>query len=327
MRIRIKRRFAWMRRAEKQSNIPFDPRDIDYSRRWLAAGWLTLAGCAAALLRAEPEERGPLLRRMLAVAGIGGGASLLAGVLGTTMLQLEHQSFEIPGLDPAWDGVRIAQLTDLHLGPWYANRNWWRARAWLAVEQPDMIVLSGDFVGKPEKLPLLAEHLQGLRAPLGVWACLGNHDYYGGPAEIASLLEELGITVLVNEHRVVERAGAPLVIAGVASPRSGAPNLEAALAGADPALPVLLLSHVPDLIEVAAGERVVLQLSGHVHGGHAALPLLGPLMFPPYGKLYPSGRYQVGPTWLYTSRGLGGRPLRIGALPEATIHTLRGVER
>jgi predicted MPP superfamily phosphohydrolase len=188
--------------------------------------------------------------------------------------------------------------------------------------RPDLICLTGDFVDTLADLPFLRAMLADIAAPLGVFACLGNHDYWDDPAAIALALDGLGITVLVNEHRVLEHQGSRFVLAGVADPWQANADLDAALQAAPADLPVLLLAHGPDYILTAATRSVVLQLSGHAHAGHINLPGLGPLVLPRWGLLYPHGLFQVGKSWLYVSRGIGGLPLRLGATPEVGLLTV-----
>ncbi|HEY1013039.1 MAG TPA: metallophosphoesterase, partial [Herpetosiphonaceae bacterium] len=240
---------------------------------------------------------------------------------GTVDLRIERHSIPVAGLPAGLDGLRIGQLSDMHFGPWYSRRCLAAALAALRREQPDLIALTGDFIDRVGALPELGRLLAGLSAPLGVWACLGNHDYWSDPGAVARALDELGVRVLVNGHGAVRRGGAALTVAGVADPWFGAPDLAAALAGA-PDAPVVLLAHAPDYAD-KTGRRIALQLSGHAHAGHVNLPLLGPLVVPLMGERYRNGLYRAGAGWLYVSRGLGGLPIRLGAPPEAAILTLR----
>jgi predicted MPP superfamily phosphohydrolase len=131
------------------------------------------------------------------------------------------------------------------------------------------------------------------------------------------------IPLLLNEHRRLSWNGADLWVIGVDDIWDGRPDFAAALDGVPRDAFTVLLAHSPDLADNAADHGFALQISGHTHGGHLRLPLLGPFARPRYGARYVMGQYQVGPMRLYVSRGLGGVPMRLFCRPEATIFTLR----
>ena len=135
----------------------------------------------------------------------------------------------------------------------------------------------------------------------------------------------VGIPVLVNEGVLLRYQGAQLYVAGVDSCTRGRPDLQQALAAAPPGVPVILLAHEPDFANRAAQDgRVMLQLSGHTHGGQVRLPLLGPVTLPEHGRSYHTGLYRIRQMWLYTTRGIGvnGLPFRFLCPPEITHLTL-----
>jgi predicted MPP superfamily phosphohydrolase len=205
-----------------------------------------------------------------------------------------------------------------------ANSRW--AAAALAAEAPDLVALTGDFVSYDHAIEELAETLAPLAAapaPLGMFAVPGNHDYWEGLPAIRRALAPLGIEFLMNARRTLRRGGADLVLVGVDDQWNGQPDLAAALDGAPRDAFTLLLAHCPDMADEAAERGVSLQLSGHTHGGHVRLPVLGALCLPRHGWRYPAGHEHVGATQVYVSRGIGGLPLRLGCPPEATIITLR----
>jgi len=135
--------------------------------------------------------------------------------------------------------------------------------------------------------------LSDLRAPLGVFGVLGNHDY--DPGMMARYLDRQGISVLRNCHLYIERAGARLWIAGVDDVLRGEANLDEALRGIPAEDCTVSLAHEPDYADVAAAYRVDLQLSGHSHGGQVNLPLLGTPYLPELGRAYPRGSRQSVP--------------------------------
>jgi predicted MPP superfamily phosphohydrolase len=288
---------------------------------WYALAAALAAGALAHLALSRRR------RRTLAGYGLAGLVAALGAVLAgqrsARRPRLEQRSIPLRRWPQALDGLRIAQLSDLHLQGTWSVANLRQALRWVAQAQPDLIVCTGDFVNEPEDVELLEAELGGLHAPLGVYAILGNHDYWADPAALEQVLHRHGVTLLVNEHRVLEHSGARFVLAGTDEPWYGYADMQQTLAGAPQALPILLLSHCPDFILAARQWGVDLQLSGHSHAGHLALPLLGPAILPLLGRRYYRGLYHCGESWLYVSRGLGGRPLRLGAPPEVTLIELR----
>ena len=241
-------------------------------------------------------------------------------------LSLERVRLPIAGLAPALQGLRIVQLSDVHLHPGQAPRLARRAVALANRLAPDLIVLTGDYTSdSADPLDRLAAELEALRSPLGAFACLGNHDVWYDAGRARRSLEDVGIRVLVNQGVIVRVGDAALYLAGLDDGWSGAPDLAAALVGCPPGAAVLLLAHEPDLAPRWAAEgRVTLQLAGHSHGGQVRLPGIGAPLLPYLGERYDLGLYRVGEMWLYVSRGVGttGPPLRLGCPPEVTEITL-----
>ncbi len=305
--------------AVRREGRRFDPTPgrVRYSPRWLGAG--AAGGLLAAL--------GVAAAGMPAVAALGtaGAAGAAYALLHEPRSpRLERVTLRFAGLPRALDGLRIGQISDMHLGMRFAAENTRWAVAQMAREQPDLLALTGDFVSYAHAIPSLPEVLAGLPRPrLGAYAVPGNHDYWEGVPEIGRALASVGVALLINEHRVLSVGGEPLVVAGVDDQWDGAPDMAATLAGAPAGAFTALLAHCPDMADEAAARGVSLQLSGHTHGGHMRLPWLGSFCLPRYGWRYPVGHAQVGATQVYVSRGIGGLPLRVGCAPEATIITLR----
>lgn len=250
----------------------------------------------------------------------------------------------IDNLPPALQGFRIVQLSDMHVSPLF-RKEWTEG----VVEQanalnPDLILLTGDMIdGSTRARSADVAPLAGLRARYGVYACLGNHEYYAGIEPWLKKFESLGIRMLVNAHTVLsvsspvttgggdaqrDAAPASLVLGGVADPtgatRMGgeASDMTKTFAGS-PATLRLLLSHQPRLAQEAAKHGVALQLSGHTHGGQLFPALLAVGRF---NGGYLAGEYTVDGMQLYVSRGVGlwgGFPIRLGAPSEITEITLR----
>ncbi|QNE33533.1 metallophosphoesterase [Sphingomonas sp. NBWT7] len=235
----------------------------------------------------------------------------------------------IAGLPRRFDGYRLLQLTDLHISRLFTER-WARAVvAHANASNVDLIVVTGDFIdGSVPMRRRDVAPLAGLRAPDGVVAVPGNHEYFFDYAGWMRHLATLGVRMLPNAHVTLERGNDAIVIAGVtdlsaASVGQPPPDLKAALAGAPAAARVILLDHQPRDARTAAAAGISLQLSGHTHGGMIA-GLAGALG--PANGGFVSGRYTVGAMTLYVSNGTGlwpGFALRLGRPSEMTRITLR----
>lgn len=238
---------------------------------------------------------------------------------------------EIPlrRLHPALDGLTILFVSDLHASPFVSAGDLSRVFEKLVALRPDLILLGGDFAtSRVEEVDPHLPWLGALRAPLGVFAVLGNHDHYTGePEKIVARIEGAGIPVLQNRAAAVRRNGGSLVLAGVDDWNHGAPDLARALGEArriDGAGVTVLLSHNPDAFFDAARGGVDLVLSGHTHGGQVRIPGLPVLVRMSRYRL-DEGRFRFGDSQLVVSRGLGvcGIPLRLACPPEALFVVLR----
>ncbi|MBX0329766.1 metallophosphoesterase [Oscillochloris sp. ZM17-4] len=288
----------------KRPDNPFAPLPgrVRYSARWLGASAGATALAALAVARGGPR----------AAAAIGA-----AGVAGATYAtsyepsrpRMERISLRFPGLPPALDGLRIGQLSDLHLGHRFAIENTRWAVAQMVDEGPDLLALTGDLVSYTRNIAELPGLLAPLRAPLGIYAVPGNHDHWEGMPAIAAALRPLGVEFLVNARRSLRWRGAEFTLAGVDDAWDGEMDMAAALEGAPAGGFTVLLCHMPDMADEAAQRGVDLQLSGHTHGGHMRLPWLGSFVLPRHGWRYPIGLHHVGRTQVYVSRGIGPCPL------------------
>jgi hypothetical protein len=238
---------------------------------------------------------------------------------------LERVTWHLPHLPAQLDGFRIGQLSDSHLGLPFTARNLRWAVKQMQREQPDLIVFTGDVVHRPEAIKQVPEMLRGLHAPLGVFAVSGNHDYWEGLDKLRHALASVNITMMFNQHQKLSWRGSDFWLLGTDDVWDGKPDLDETLYGVPHNAFTILMAHTPYGAQEAARMGVDLQLSGHTHGGHLRLPLLGAFAKPRYSGPYMLGRFQVGSMGLYVSRGLGGAPLRLLCRPEATIHTLRRV--
>lgn len=241
-------------------------------------------------------------------------------------IRMRHLNLPIAGLPAELSGFRIAQISDLHLGPLLTPARVARVVAATTALAPDLVAVTGDLADgdvDQERESLTA--LAGLRATHGVFFVTGNHEYYSGAEPWILAVQALGWRVLENEHTVLEHKGASLAVIGLPDPTSrsmgsSGPDLRRALAGAPPEVTRLLLFHQPLGAEEAARAGVHLQLSGHTHGGqYFPWSLVVRLFFD-----HPVGLSQENGMWIYTSPGTGfwGPPNRFLVPPEITLFTL-----
>lgn len=237
---------------------------------------------------------------------------------------------------PAWPQshgtVRIALLSDLHVGsPWIDRAALQRVVAAINREQPDIVVLLGDYTihgvvgGRYQPIESFAGLLGEFEAPLGTYAVLGNHDWWDDAAAIRKGLEAVGITVLDDELRAIARPGGAFWLAGVADYWEGRPDIPALMRQIGDQAPVIAATHNPDIFP-AIPPRVALTLAGHSHGGQVNLPLVGRLVVPSqYGARYAQGHVEEGGRHLFVTTGLGTSilPVRFRVPPEAVILTIR----
>ncbi len=259
-------------------------------------------------------------------------AVLLVGYLGAGRLTVRRVDTEVPGLGPEFDGLRIVQLSDLHVGPHTSRRFLERVVETTRSLESDLIAVTGDLIDdRAEDVASYARALGGLAAPLGVYMIPGNHDVYAGwdAVERALHAARLG-TVLVNDVRLIQRGASTLALLGTGDPAGGArgttraaPDVDRALAKVPEGAVVIAFAHNPALWPSLATRGVALTLSGHTHWGQFALPRLGWSLASPFLE-HAMGAHQSEDALLYISPGTGywGIPFRLGALPEVTLVTL-----
>lgn len=259
---------------------------------------------------------------------------------GWKRLELKHITFTSPDLPPYFDGYRLVQITDFHLGSFPPGNDFVQKVVDATNnEEPDMILFTGDLVNNQasEVEPYL-DTLRQLHASDGIFSIWGNHDYceYGNNHSIGALKrnrrmlygyqESLGWHQLMNEHHVVSHGMASIAVIGVENP--GQPpftnrsNLKKAMKGVNPDMFKILLSHDPHhWRREVVGKKIQLTLAGHTHAGQLKIGKWTParMAFKEWG-----GAYRIGEQMLYVSSGIGGSfPFRLGAWPELTVITLK----
>jgi uncharacterized protein len=255
-----------------------------------------------------------------------------AGYFGAKQLVVRDVDAQVPRLPVEFEGLRIAQLSDLHVGPHTSRHYLQRVVATTQATSPDVIAITGDLIDdRAEDVAVYARELRALDAPLGVYMIPGNHDVYAGWDEVEQALcaASLG-TVLVNQVSLLHRGDAVIALVGTGDPagraRGGsraAPDVELAMASVPESATVIAFAHNPALWPSLAARGVALTLSGHTHWGQFALPRLGGSLASPFLE-YAMGAHTAQDALLYINPGTGywGIPFRLGASPEITLVTL-----
>lgn len=242
-------------------------------------------------------------------------------------IQIERVEIALPRLPGAFNGMTIAQLSDLHLGPYVSEEHIAQAVQMTNALKPDAIVLTGDLVNSSwHYIQPCIELISKLDAPLGVYAVLGNHDYWVGYLNLMlETVRKTEIKLLRNQAIPISRGRSTIYMVGIDDMWLHLGNINRALENLPHNACKIVLLHEPDFADIAARAEIDLQLSGHSHGGQVRVPFWGPLILPKYGEKYPMGFYRVGNfTRLYTTRGVGVLPpaVRFNCPPEITLLTL-----
>lgn len=262
-----------------------------------------------------------------------GGVSYDAFAIAPNQIEVPHFDFEVPGLPPALEGLRIAAITDVHLyhGLHKAAR---RTMHLIAEEQPDLVVLDGDLCESVAQLKPLSTFLVHCRGRLGTFVTMGNWERQVGirPRQLGEVSSKAGADFLFNESRVITRDGARLTILGLDDPVLGSPDPAAGLRQAATDGPVIWLFHGPGYADqLPPGlPRPTLMIAGHTHGGQIRIPGLPPVLPSGSGRFL-AGWYRGGklPGPLYVSRGIGTTDIRarLNCPPELPVFTLRASAR
>jgi len=324
--------------APLQHRLSGDFYDSTVRASYLALGVLSCllvfsAASDVLMLGSHFFVRSESARQLVGSVLLGAVLIALAGTLGSGLYQagkLEVVRVDLPlkSLPPALDGLTIAQISDVHVGVHLRHAFVQDIVDRVMALHPDMVVLTGDVAdGLAERLEPEVTPLASLSPVYGKYYITGNHEYYWGVQSWMTLLGKQGFKVLTNEHIVIEKDGAKLLIAGVpdlASLREGASqatNPERALLGAPDGAVKILLSHQPRVFAAAQKAGFDAQLSGHTHAGQY-FPFTWIIKLI---EAHPHGLYDIEGFKLYVNKGAGfwGPPLRTGGFGEITLLTLR----
>ncbi|WP_462409093.1 metallophosphoesterase [Neobacillus sp. Marseille-QA0830] len=284
--------------------------------------------------------RRTLLKRLfgaiLAALGLGSGGFFYANRIEPSLLKIQNLQMNHPLIPKSFDGVKIVQFSDTHLGFQYTLQQFDKLVEKINQLKPDLIFFTGDLMDEPNKFTQLNELipiLKRLTAPLGKYCIFGNHDHGGYGSELyRNIMEASNFTVLLNQSRQIRLSdGSSICLLGIDDAMLGHPDFSQTLKNTPNRQFKLLLSHAPDLADTAAHYRIHWQISGHSHGGQVKLPFTGALVTPPFGQTYPEGLYLIGTghrLHLYVNRGIGTTrlPFRFMAMPELTVYTMRAEE-
>lgn len=283
----------------------------------LAAGGITLVAAlliweAAIRLGTRPPR--PSRQRV----GVAAAALLLGAVvpviaIGAAQTRLNapvavtHREVTVSGLPPAFEGLRVCCIGDLHLFRWADSAAMRRRLVPIAAAKPDLILFVGDYATGDARYESQAARIMAEQhAPLGVYAVLGNHDRWIGEEDAVRAMRAAKVPLLMNENVALVRGRDTLYVAGVNDPYTGGDDLPAALKAIPPGDCIILLTHTPDIIAEATERGISLVLAGHTHGGQIALPLLGPpIVLSKYGSRYAHGLFRERATAMFVTRGVG----------------------
>ncbi len=302
--------------------------------RWAGKRLAGPPPCSSAAAQPTGEAAGLQSRRQvmtaLARAAVASpfAAAGYGAFIGRTQFEVRERDLVIPHLPPALEGFRIAQLTDIHMGPNLTAPELERVVAMANETRPHLALVTGDLitqVGDP--LEKCLDLLAGLKADAGVRGCLGNHELFTGSQTFTQRYgRSLGIQFLRQQAEALRFGDATVNLCGVDYQRTKVPYLAGAGRLVEPDALNVLLSHNPDVFPVAAELGYDLVIGGHTHGGQVTVEIVE--QWANAGRFFTPfvlGEYRLGRSVLYVSRGIGtvNLPIRIGALPEIALLRLR----
>ncbi|MCP4899626.1 MAG: metallophosphoesterase [bacterium] len=268
-------------------------------------------------------------RRFVEMSSLSLAGTFTVGGAGFASAQglpsIQQRTLRLPEFPSAWAGLKIAQIADVHAGPYMPVTRMRRIRDLVNSLDADLIVFTGDQMDRrPTDADLFVEGFQGLQAPFGVWGILGNHDHYLPFEHATGALTDAGITPLVNRGVEFERSGSSIALVGIDDLQARSPH------GPDFTTLQLhrqafriCLSHQPQSWNQARVNGAHLTISGHTHGGQIALTSKN-LNAARLQTRYIAGPYRRDDAFLFVSRGIGvgAVPVRVGAPPEIDVLTL-----
>ena len=276
------------------------------------------------------------MKRILLIAvGALALAFVLTGIwtflIEPNRLVVKEETIQLPNWPTGFENLKIAVLSDLHVGsPFIDAEKLHFIVLQVNAMQPDLIVLLGDFmasesVGKVIEPEVIAENLKNLRARHGVFAVLGNHDWWYNGQRVRHALEAVSIRVLDDDVMKIERDGQAIWLAGLKDAWTNRTDIDGTLRKVTDESPIIALTHNPDLF-VRIPPRVILTLAGHTHGGQVNFPFFGPIKVPSeYGQRYAVGHIVENNHHLFVTTGIGTSiiPVRFRVPPEIVILTLK----
>jgi uncharacterized protein len=280
--------------------------------------------------RPRQWTRRDVIKLSVAAAAAVGAGSLGYGALVRKNVEISRVEVKITDLPGEFRGLTVAQLSDIHHGPYTALDYISECVEIVNGLSPDVVALTGDFTfGGKRYIEPCVEVLKVLKARIGVYAVLGNHDYYVGAGDVARALKRGGLDLLVDAKDRIELGGAKLWLLGVDDLLYGRTDINRLMRELPGGEPRIAFSHNPDFIEEFAIKRkhIDLMIAGHTHGGQIRFPLIGaPHISSEYGQRYAIGLNRKGAMQVYTTRGIGTilLPARLNCPPEIVLFTLRG---
>src|SRR5690625_4365938 len=271
-----------------------------------------------------------IIDALLTFIGVLSGSYAYAYYIEPRLLNNQRQKIISRNVPKPFNNFKIVQFSDTHIGFQYSLQQLEELVETINVENPDVIVFTGDLIDEPHNFTNkdeLIQILKNLRATTGKYWVFGNHNHGGyGTNMIKEIMEQANFTLLKNDNIVIEKESERLIIAGIDDVMLGKPNIEQALNNVNSDDYTILLAHEPDIADRVATYPVDLQLSGHSHGGQVRLPFVGHLYTPPYAEKYVRGKYVFNDEQmtLFVSTGIGTTrlPLRFLCQPQFYTFTL-----
>lgn len=296
---------------------------------WLGfSRWALIPAVVLALVAADEWRQARHRRRTRGMAPTRAWSEKRALMRPVTTVALDVIRYTLPC--PGWDGppFRVAHLSDLHIGSSLPDSFFAEVHNRVAAESPDLIFVTGDLVMRQRHTGRVTEILRPLRARAGVFAVLGNHDYWAGSEPVAAAVADAGIELLRNDWRKVELApGHAITVRGCDAPWNRRPMRP--LPPPDET-PVFVLSHTADNVYDLSREGATAVFSGHYHGGQIRLPFIGPLVLPSvHGRRFVHGHFIVEGMHLFVSAGVGvaSPPLRLYCPPDIFVVDIQPGEK